>query len=94
ADLATRVPVAAISARFHATIVAATIDRVRAVVEQVGRVPVVLTGGAFHNPILARGIRDGLSDLDVHLHGDVPPGDGGIALGQALVADAHVARHA
>jgi hydrogenase maturation protein HypF len=92
-DLARGVPVPAISARFHATLVAATVDRVRAAVEDLGPLPVVLTGGAFHNPILAAGIRDGLDGLDVRLHGEVPPGDGGIALGQALVADAQLRRH-
>jgi hydrogenase maturation protein HypF len=53
-----------------------------------GRLPVVLTGGAFQNPRLAEGVRGALADLDVRLHGEVPPGDGGIALGQALIADA------
>jgi hydrogenase maturation protein HypF len=81
-----------ISARFHAALVAATVDRVRAAVARCGRLPVVLTGGAFHNPILAAGIARSLADLDVYLHGEVPPGDGGIALGQAVVADA-IARH-
>jgi hydrogenase maturation protein HypF len=52
----------------------------------------VLTGGAFQNPRLAEGIRAGLADLDVYSHSDVPPGDGGIALGQAVVGDALV-RH-
>ncbi|HEU4731632.1 MAG TPA: carbamoyltransferase HypF [Kofleriaceae bacterium] len=84
---------AAISARFHDTLVAATIGQVRAAIALHGRLPVVLTGGAFHNPRLAEGVRGGLSDLEVYSHGEVPPGDGGIALGQALVADA-VARHA
>lgn len=92
-DLRAAARVSAISARFHATLVAATIDRVRAAVARVGVLPVVLTGGAFHNPLLAEGIRDGLADLDVRLHGEVPPGDGGIALGQALVADAQLRRH-
>jgi hydrogenase maturation protein HypF len=91
-DLRADVAVSVISARFHATLVAATIDRVREAVARGGPLPVVLTGGAFHNPLLVDGIRRGLSDLDVRLHGEVPPGDGGIALGQALVADAQ-ARH-
>jgi hydrogenase maturation protein HypF len=82
-----------VSARFHDTLIAATIDRVRAAIAAHGRLPIVLTGGAFHNPRLAEGVRGGLADLDVYMHGEVPPGDGGIALGQALVADA-IARHA
>jgi hydrogenase maturation protein HypF len=82
-----------VSARFHDTLVGATIDRVRAAVAAHGPLPVVLTGGAFANPRLADGVRAGLAELAVYSHGEVPPGDGGIALGQALVADA-IARHA
>ncbi|HSD87788.1 MAG TPA: carbamoyltransferase HypF, partial [Kofleriaceae bacterium] len=92
-DLVANVPAPIISARFHDSLIAATIDRVRAAVAQHGRLPVVLTGGAFHNPRLAEGVARGLADLDVHVHGDVPPGDGGIALGQAIVADAVARRH-
>ncbi len=87
-DMLHRASPAVISARFHATLVAATIDRVRAAVAAHGALSVVLTGGAFCNPLLADGVRAGLSGLDVRVHGEVPPGDGGIALGQALVADA------
>ena len=88
ADLADRVPAPIISARFHAALVDVTVDRVRAAVATHGSLPVVLTGGAFHNPLLAEGIANRLQGLDVHVHGEVPPGDGGIALGQAMIADA------
>jgi hydrogenase maturation protein HypF len=81
-------PPAVVSARFHETLIAATACVVREAVASAGRRPVVLTGGAFQNPRLAAGVRGALADLDVRLHGEVPPGDGGIALGQALVADA------
>jgi hydrogenase maturation protein HypF len=93
ADVLAGIAPGVISARFHDSLVLATIDRVRAAVATCGRLPVVLTGGAFHNPRLAEGVARGLRDLDVYLHGDVPPGDGGIALGQALVADAVARRH-
>ncbi len=88
ADLLAGVEVGIVSARFHQAIVLATADRVRAAVARCGKLPVVLTGGAFCNPLLAEGLRRELADLDVRTHGEVPPGDGGIALGQALVADA------
>jgi hydrogenase maturation protein HypF len=65
---------------------------VRAAVAVCGRLPIVLTGGAFHNPRLTEGVAHALADLDVRTHGEVPPGDGGRALGQALAADA-IARH-
>jgi hydrogenase maturation protein HypF len=92
-DLLAGVAPSVISARFHDSLVLATIDRVRAAVAIHGPLPIVLTGGAFHNPRLAEGVARGLAELDVRVHGEVPPGDGGIALGQALVADAIARGH-
>ena len=92
-DLVAGVPVPIISARFHDALVAATVERVRSIVGVHGPLPIVLTGGAFHNPRLAEGVTRHLADLEVYAHGEVPPGDGGIALGQALVADALARRH-
>jgi hydrogenase maturation protein HypF len=64
---------------------------VREVARTCGPLPVVLTGGCFQNRRLAAGLVEALGrDLDVHLHERVPPGDGGIALGQAFVATATV----
>jgi hydrogenase maturation protein HypF len=83
-----------ISARFHNTIVAATGDVVRAIAAAYGQLPVVLTGGCFQNPRLAEGLARALApQFAVHLHREVPPGDGGLALGQAVVAAA-IARRA
>jgi hydrogenase maturation protein HypF len=81
---------ATISGRFHATLAAATAELVRLAVSSAGRLPVVLTGGCFQNARLAEDTCGALAPLSVHLHHEVPPGDGGIALGQALVADALV----
>ena len=78
-----------VSARFHAALAVATADLVRRVARRHGRLPVVLTGGCFQNARLAEGVAGGLSgEFEVYLHGQVPPGDGGLALGQALVAEA------
>ena len=87
-DLRAGVAAAVIAARFHDTLIAATAAAVRDAVAAVGRLPVVLTGGVFQNPRLAVGIHAALADLDVRGHRDVPPGDGGLALGQVVVADA------
>ena len=82
-------PVARISARIHNTIAAVSVDLVRAAARGAGRLPVVLTGGCFQNARLAETIQAGLApEFTVHLHERVPPGDGGIALGQAVVAAA------
>lgn len=91
-DLRRGVAPSIMAARFHDTLIAATVERVRAAVATYGRLPIVLSGGVLRNPRLTEGIAHGLEDLEVHLHGEVPSGDGGIALGQALVADA-IARH-
>ena len=94
ADLLAGTPATCIAAKFHNTLVATTAECVRAAARRLGRLPVVLSGGCFQNARLTEGVVAALMpDLAVHVHRDVPPGDGGIALGQALVADA-VARTA
>jgi hydrogenase maturation protein HypF len=78
-----------VSARFHEAMADVAAALVRRASREHGRLPVVLTGGCFQNARLAEGVVKRLQgDFDVRLHGEVPPGDGGIALGQALVADA------
>jgi hydrogenase maturation protein HypF len=77
-----------ISARFHNTLARATGALVRRAVERTGDLPVVLTGGCFQNALLAEATAAELEGLSVFLHRRVPPGDGGLALGQAVVAAA------
>jgi hydrogenase maturation protein HypF len=92
-DMADGAAASIISARFHNTIAAATGAMVRAVAAEYGALPVVLTGGCFQNDRLAEGVARELGDdFTVYLHERVPPGDGGIALGQAVVAGAIVRR--
>jgi hydrogenase maturation protein HypF len=78
-----------VSARFHNTLAAATGDVVRAIAREFGRMPIALSGGCFQNARLAESI---VSDLApccrTYTHSKVPMGDGGIALGQAVIADA------
>ena len=85
---------AVVSARFHETLAHATVGLVEAAAERHGFRPVVLTGGCFQNPRLAVSVARSLQGdgLQVFRHGEVPPGDGGLALGQVLVADAVVRR--
>ena len=82
-------PASRIAARIHNTIAAVSIDLVRAAARGAGRLPVALSGGCFQNARLAETIQRGLApEFSVHLHERVPPGDGGLALGQAVVAAA------
>jgi hydrogenase maturation protein HypF len=91
-DLVAGVAPGRVSARFHEGMAEAAAALVRRAAVAHGRLPVVLTGGCFQNARLAEGLRRRLQgEFDVRLHGEVPPGDGGIALGQALVADAAAA---
>jgi hydrogenase maturation protein HypF len=89
ADVLAEVPAGAVAARFHATLVAAGAALVRRAARRTGVLPVVLTGGCFQNARLAEGLLRELSgEFPVYLPGEIPPGDGGLALGQAVVADA------
>jgi hydrogenase maturation protein HypF len=80
---------AAISARFHRTmgrIVAETCARIR---ERDGFDRVCLSGGTFQNlRLLAHSVSDlRQSGFEVYVHHRVPPNDGGLSLGQAVVAN-------
>jgi hydrogenase maturation protein HypF len=86
ADRAAGVPVGRISARFHNALAEMT----AAIAHTVARsgMPIVLTGGCFQNALLSARVRSRLSaaGFQVYTHRQVPPGDGGLALGQLLVA--------
>ena len=73
-----------ISARFHNALA----DLAVAIARQSGCSQVALTGGCFQNALLSERVRARLSQsgFNVYTHREVPPGDGGIALGQLIIA--------
>ncbi len=77
-----------IARRFHNTIARATTDTCEKIRAAHGVNRVVLSGGSFQNKLLAEGVYSGLVDreFEVFTHRLVPPNDGGIALGQAVIA--------
>lgn len=81
---------AVIAARFHETLAEITARLVSLATRDHGKLPVVLTGGCFQNDRLSSASLRCLASLqvDVYRHHCVPSGDGGLALGQALIADA------
>ena len=88
-DLTTNVAASTISAKFHNTLIKATATVVRGLGDVIGRPPVVLTGGVFQNPILTEGVlAEFRNEFKCFTHSQVPPGDGGLALGQVLIANA------
>ncbi len=88
-DLLTGRSAAVISARFHNTLADVTADVARTAAIAAGDVPIVLTGGCFQNARLAESVIGALRGTNrVFMNRSIPPGDGGLALGQALIADA------
>jgi hydrogenase maturation protein HypF len=89
-DLRHGVPVGRIAGRFHNALAAG----IAAVAHVVGVRRVALTGGCFLNRRLAALAADRLEErgFKVLCHRLVPPGDGGIALGQVMVAAATLHR--
>jgi hydrogenase maturation protein HypF len=94
-DIRAGTPAGTIARRFHVTLVAAFAAAAHQVAAGQGLDRVVLSGGVFHNEYLLIGMIQALeaSGLTVFTHTRVPPGDGGIALGQAVAAAAMLARH-
>ncbi len=88
ADIQNRVPVGQVSARFHRTLIYMFADLCDAVRKDRGLNRVVLSGGCFQNAILLTGLVKTLRArrFEVFTHRQVPANDGGIALGQAVVA--------
>ncbi len=84
-----------ISARFHRTmaeVVVAGCERVR---DAGGANAVALSGGTFQNMLLLEQATELLEErgFEVHRHRRVPANDGGLALGQAVLANALVGEH-
>lgn len=73
-----------IAARFHAGLAAATVR----VAQAAGLPRIVLTGGCFQNRLLLSLVRRRLEEagFEVYSHSLVPPNDGGLSLGQAVIA--------
>jgi hydrogenase maturation protein HypF len=81
-------PVTEAAARFHDGLAAGLAEIASAAAAQTGLQRVALTGGCFANSRLAERVarelrRRGLTPL---MHRAAPPGDGGLALGQAWIA--------
>src|SRR5207344_3027071 len=74
ADATRGVRVSEIAAVFHNTLALATAAVVARAALQVGRLPIVASGGCFQNARLAESIRGALAGFDVRLHSQVPPG--------------------
>lgn len=83
-DMKDRIPIDKISAKFHNTLV----EMIVILAKRVGEQRVILTGGCFQNKYLAERAIQRLKTEDFcpYWHQQIPPNDGGIALGQIMAA--------
>jgi hydrogenase maturation protein HypF len=79
---------ATVSMRFHNTIATVTRDVCLKIKEHTGLGTVALSGGCFQNRLLLSKVMALLrqSGFKVLIHKNVPANDGGISLGQAVIA--------
>lgn len=92
-DLRDGMPVGVISARFHSGLAAALADMVEHLTRLHGDVwagRIAMSGGVFQNVTLTEQLilRLQAKELDVLRHARVPANDGGLSLGQAVIAAA------
>jgi hydrogenase maturation protein HypF len=87
-DLAAEESVGNISQRFHRGLADLFVELAENIREQNQLNRVCLSGGCFQNALFFQLLLDGLraKAFEVYFHTEVPAGDGGISLGQALVA--------
>ena len=88
ADVLSGCRAATVSMRFHNTIAAMTRDTCLKIQAQSGLGTVALSGGCFQNRLLLGKVTAllGRSGFKVLTHRNVPANDGGISLGQAVIA--------
>jgi hydrogenase maturation protein HypF len=87
-DLQSRTPKAVIAARFHNTIGRLITELCQKISSSTGITGVALSGGVFQNRLLLRQTTARLEStgLNVYTHRQVPCNDGGISLGQVVIA--------
>jgi hydrogenase maturation protein HypF len=84
-----------LAADFHESVAGMTVQLVRRIAEASGIGTVALGGGVFQNARLLTSVRERLtrSRFVVLTPIALPPNDGGVSYGQAVVAAARIARH-
>jgi hydrogenase maturation protein HypF len=87
-DLKCAVPAGIVSRRFHEGFVDVLARTAKLIHEETGLDNICLSGGSFQNVFLLEHLTRRLEaeGLNVFTHSEVPCGDGGLSLGQALVA--------
>ncbi|MBW1643381.1 MAG: carbamoyltransferase HypF, partial [Deltaproteobacteria bacterium] len=89
-DIENGVHTSEISSKFHQTLVRLFSDLCETIRKETELKRIVLSGGVFQNTLLLTGLSEALEkkDFKVFTHRLVPANDGGISLGQAVIAAA------
>ncbi len=88
-DVRAEKPAGWIGARFHKSVAALALEACRRLRERTGIAEAALSGGVWQNRILLELVRTGLEEegFTVYFHIQTPTNDGGISLGQAVIAN-------
>ena len=88
-DVRANTAIGMIGASFHKTLADVSMDICKRARKTTGLSEVVLSGGVWQNQILLDLVRGGLEQdgFVVYFHKQVPTNDGGLALGQAVIAN-------
>lgn len=89
-DLLNEIPIGLISRRFHNGLAKALANLADLLRKRIGLARICLSGGTFHNVYLSEHLETQLrlAGFEVYAQHEVPAGDGGLSLGQAMVAGA------
>jgi hydrogenase maturation protein HypF len=88
-DMEKGIPRSAISAKFHNGLVNVAVTLCKKIRESGGPEKTVLSGGVFQNRLLSEKMGSALEEngFTVLVHRQVPCNDGGLSLGQAVIAN-------
>ncbi len=88
-DVLAKVPASIIAAKFHNGVADVILKLSLMMREKYNLTQVALSGGVFQNVALLEAATKGLrqADFEIFTHRLVPPNDGGLALGQAVIAN-------
>jgi len=91
-DLKNDVPIPDMSRRFHNGLIYTFAEVAERMRDVTGLSRVCLSGGCFNNAYLSNGLESRLANagFEVFTQNEVPAGDGGLSLGQAMIAAHHI----
>ena len=91
-DIQQQQPISVIATRFHRGLIDSIAQLIKQLQKEFTFTDIVLSGGCFQNAILLQGLENALNQQQLRCitHADIPANDGGIALGQAVIAAARI----